>query len=129
MAHQISFTSLSGVTVNFSVHPKQTAWPSAGGLYMFVKAPAILASEPWRAIYVGQTSSLIERLPEHERWLEAVGDGATHVAVCLVPRPDQRDALERELITFTQAPLNTMLKANRLAALIGQRGLLGMRPQ
>ena len=124
MANIISFQSRTGITVNFSVHPKHTAWPSAGGLYMFAQAPGGLRRE-WQALYVGQTNSLIERLPNHERWLEAYARGATHVGVCLVPDVRQREALERELIEFTQAPMNDLLKGATLADALRRRGPTG----
>lgn len=121
-----SHPSRIGYHLTFQAHPKHSSWPSAGGIYLFARQPD-WGSSSWQALYVGITDSLAERLPCHERWNEAVAQGATHVAICLVRNGDLRKSLERELIDFTQAPLNTHFKqpANTLRTLFSVGGLPG----
>lgn len=119
-----SYPSRIGYHLTFQAHPKDSNWPSAGGIYLFARRPDLRASL-WQALYVGTTHSLSDRLPCHERWAEAVAQGATDVAICLVANGDLRDSLERDLVDFTQAPLNTHFKqsTNTLRTRFGVGGL------
>lgn len=71
------------------------------GVYVFA---ARRGRSGWRALYVGETASLADRIPGHERWAEARRMGATHVHA----RAEffRRREVERELIRAHDPPLN-----------------------
>ena len=95
------------ITHECDVNDHAANWNAVPGLYIF----AGLNSEGrWAALYIGQAESLADRLPNHERWQEAVRLGATHVHARVVPQAATRDAVERELIQAYQPRLNSQLK-------------------
>lgn len=86
------------------VHPKGTNWASKPGVYVFA------AKNPhgqWFPVYIGQADSLSDRIPNHERWDEAVRHGATHVHAMVVSSQVERDRIEAALIAAYQPNLNT----------------------
>lgn len=91
-----------------SYDPTQTNWNDVPGIYIFAGMSA--DGRWWRAKYVGQTSSFITRLgPElnnHERWPEAIREGATHVHARVVQNQIERRSLELMLIETYNPPLN-----------------------
>ena len=63
--------------------------PLGGGVYIFARGD--------RAIYVGETECLAARLvPSHERWLDALGYGATHVDYLEMPYATKAERLNLE---------------------------------
>ncbi|MDR3405559.1 MAG: GIY-YIG nuclease family protein [Chthoniobacter sp.] len=79
-------------------------WSQHGGVYIFT---ALDNKGQWWPFYIGQSEQFSNRLPNHERWEEAVRMGATHVHAMVVPQAATRDAIERELIRRYQPKLNT----------------------
>lgn len=90
----------------FTIYSVDTTWNPVSGLYIFA-GPGLLG---WKACYIGQTVSFAERIPGHERWMEAQRLGATHIHACVVQDQWQRDLIERELIGRFQPPLNDQLR-------------------
>jgi len=92
-----------------SYDPKQTNWNDVPGIYIF--AGMSTDGRWWRAKYVGQTSSFIARLGaglnSHERWPEAIREGATHVHARVVQNELERRSLELMLIETYNPPLNS----------------------
>jgi|SRR6185295_12889330 len=75
------------------------------GNYAFVKQ---LANGNFVPLYFGQAVLLNARLPNHERWAEAVRLGATHMMGHTTPGGESvRCAEEQELIGYWDPPLNT----------------------
>jgi predicted GIY-YIG superfamily endonuclease len=72
------------------------------GLYIFAEK----TSSGWKPWYIGQSDDLEQRLPNHERWLEASSNGATHVHVACVPDKEYRDTHEQWLIEYNKPVLN-----------------------
>jgi hypothetical protein len=66
----------SGSTYGYWIHPIGTSFKDEPGNYIYAKE-----TEPrrWRPIYIGQTSSLGDRLANHEREACAKRNGATHI--------------------------------------------------
>lgn len=93
--------------IEFSVHQPNTAWKDIAGIYIFT---GVNQQNKWVALYIGQASSLAERLATHERWPEAVKLGATHIHARVVTHQAERDALEKQLIQAYQPRLNVQLK-------------------
>lgn len=85
----------------FQVHRPDVSWNQVAGVYVFA---APLGRGRWKALYVGETGSLANRIPDHERWPEARRLGATHVHVRAESL--RRSEIERELIRAYQPPLN-----------------------
>jgi len=73
---------------------------------MSEKAKSAWDSAERVAVYVGQTDNFRTRIPQHERWSQAVRLGASHVHALVVPREDDRLRVERELIGAFQPALN-----------------------
>jgi excinuclease UvrABC nuclease subunit len=88
----------------FGVYPLDgTQWNDVGGVYIFTS----IQGNIWHAHYVGVADSFRNRLPTHERALEARRLGATHIHAVVVPQADIRATLEQRLIAACQPPLNT----------------------
>lgn len=66
----------SGKTYGYWIHPIGTAFKDEPGNYVFAKE-----TQPrrWRPLYIGQTSSLRDRLADHEKEACAKRNGATHI--------------------------------------------------
>jgi excinuclease UvrABC nuclease subunit len=77
-------------------------WQKVAGLYIF----AYFDGKLWRPVYIGKTEDFSSRLPNHERWDEALQIGATHVHALAVPLEASRDTWERRLIEEHQPLLN-----------------------
>ena len=84
-------------------HSIDGAWNSVPGVYLFA---GINSAGNLYPVYVGETESLAERLPNHERWQEAVREGATQIHAKVV-RPEQaRLDLQKALIRAYSPRLN-----------------------
>lgn len=92
-------------STEFSVYqPPHVKWHETSGIYIFT---GLDSDGLWIALYIGQASSFADRIPDHERWAEAVRLGATHIHAAVVPLAANRDRLEQALIASYQPPLNT----------------------
>lgn len=85
------------------------------GLYLFAQ-PGGLLDFGWRVTYVGETDDFATRIDGHEKWLDAVALGATHVGICPLYSANERWLVEREMITSYCPPLN--VQHNLLARLL-----------
>ena len=88
---------------DFFVYGPDTNWYDKPGAYIFAYRTA---SNTWYGLYVGQADSLKARLPNHERWDEAVRRGATHIHALVVTNPGTREALEEALLARYSFPMN-----------------------
>ena len=98
-------------------------WPTNGSTYRYwflnpydassIKAEAgnylfaLLTVNGWVPKYIGIADNLSERIPCHERWIEAVGLGCTHVLAHIQSDAAKRVAEEQDLIAYYQPTLNT----------------------
>ena len=99
---------ISWLTYDFGVYTHGATWTAVAGVYIFC---FITPENRWRALYVGQTDDFQGRIPNHERWTEAVQAGATHVHARVEKLGATRDLVEAELIQAYQPPLNVQLKS------------------
>lgn len=99
--------TVTWITHAFSVHQQGDNWNEVPGLYIFTGRNA---AGQWVALYVGQADSLAGRIPNHERWEEALRHGATHVHAKVVRETVARDLIERELCRTLQPRLNVQLR-------------------
>ena len=83
--------------------PTNACQQKDGGVYIFA---GLNAQGLWRAFYIGETKSFAERLPGHEKWLDAVRMGTTHIHLKVVYTEIMRESVEKELIDYYKPPLN-----------------------
>ena len=91
----------------FNVHVPNTNFNDVAGIYIFT---GLNQKNLWVPLYIGQASSLANRLSGHEQWAPAVRLGATHVHAMAVSRQGDRDIIEQFMIKQWQPPLNSQLK-------------------
>lgn len=72
----IQWEGKSGKRYGYWIHPIDTSFKDAPGNYIYAKE-----TQPrrWRPVYIGQTSSLEDRLADHEKEACAKRNGATHL--------------------------------------------------
>lgn len=66
---------ISGKTYRHYVYDLNTSLKDAPGNYIFAKK----VGSVWKAVYVGQTGSLSDRILNHDKWDCARKNGATHI--------------------------------------------------
>lgn len=76
---------------------------ATAGNYMFVRP----VTAGWVPVYIGIAENLQDRLPNHERWAEAVKLGATRVMGHTQADAAKRKAEEKDLISHWNPALNT----------------------
>ena len=97
----------NGQTLNFKHYDlNSTTWNKVAGLYIFTYDDG----QYWRPLYVGQTNDFSTRIPSHERFEEAVRNGATHIHAVVVEQQANRDRWEKLLISAHLPPLNEQHK-------------------
>ena len=119
-------------TYNFKIYPFDSKWKDVGGIYIF----SVRIDYRWQALYIGQASSFKDRLPCHERWEEAYGQGARHIHAMVVAQQFERDRIEKELIQHFQPSMNDRLKLSAwelamsgvTSDALGLRGMLSPPP-
>ena len=91
-----------------SYDPTQTNWNDVSGVYIFAGTSA--DGRWWQAKYIGQTTSFRARLGpgnnSHERWQEAIRQGATRIHARVVQNEIERRSLEQMLIETYNPPIN-----------------------
>lgn len=86
-------------------------WREVGGLYVFAGLEEDWQGQSqWLAMYIGRCQAFSKRLPNHEKWPEAVLLGATHIHAMVETNAFRRKSLEEDLIEEYQPYLNTLLK-------------------
>ena len=96
-------STVTWLGLEFHVYGPSTNWHAVPGLYVFA---GVNSANEWYALYIGKAESLAERLPTHERWLEATQLGATHVHARVEQQAGRRATLEKQLIENYQPRLN-----------------------
>jgi len=98
---------INWLDAEFTIGDLNTKWKDIPGIYIFC---SINAQNQWTPIYVGQASSLHDRISSHDRLDEARRLGCKSIHAKVVENQAQRDLLEKRLIQAFQPPLNTQLK-------------------
>lgn len=88
--------------VSLKIYPLGTRWNDVAGNYIFAKR----SGSGRTAIYIGQTSSLRDRLgPDHHRWDCGIRNGMAHIhAHISVNNEAIRRGEETDLINWGQGP-------------------------
>ena len=102
----ISYITRSGTPLNFDLTPIGMRLPEHSGIYMH----ASCANNIWAPTYVGQAKCIQDRYWSHEQIDNSKRLGATHILTAHVPRQEDRDRIEAELIRELQPPLNIQLR-------------------
>jgi hypothetical protein len=93
----------SGNEYTYWVYPINTAFKDQPGNYIYAKR----TRGGWQAIYIGQTSSLSQRLASHETEQAAIRHGATHIHAHLSGHDEQSRRIEEtDLIGHHRPPCN-----------------------
>lgn len=103
----VSWKGASGNSYPYGVYGFDTRWNDKAGNYIF----ASRANGTWKATYVGQTESFLDRLPNHNEIDCARRNGATHVHAHTNNGGEEvRKAEEADLIKAHQPPCNSIYK-------------------
>ncbi len=100
----IYWEGISGKKYGYWIYPIGASFKDEPGNYIYAKETS---PNRWRAIYIGQTSSLKDRLADHEKEACAKRNGATHIhAHTSSNSEDVRRSEEEDLIKKWDPPCN-----------------------
>jgi hypothetical protein len=107
MAEQVKWQGASGKQYDYLVYPINTTFKDQPGNYIYARRNA---AGSWEAVYIGQTSSLSQRLASHEKEQSVIlYGGATHIFAHLSRNFLARRAEEADLIRYYRPPFNETL--------------------
>jgi hypothetical protein len=108
MAEQIKLQGQSGKHYDYWVFPINTTFKDEPGNYIYARKHKFPGK--WDMIYIGQTSSLSQRLASHEKEESVVRHGgATHILAHLSTNALARIDEEVDLIRKYNPPFNERL--------------------
>jgi len=104
MADQVKWQGESGKQYDYWVYPISTTFKDEPGNYIYAKRNA---AGSWQPVYIGQTSSLSQRLATHEKEESVIRrGGATHILAHLSANSLARRIEEADLIKRYRPPFN-----------------------
>jgi hypothetical protein len=107
MAEQTKWQGESGRQYDYWVYPINTTFKDEPGNYIYAKRNS---AGNWQAVYIGQTSSLSQRLEQHEKERSVISrGGATHILAHLSANAPARRVEESDLIRYYRPPFNETL--------------------
>ena len=106
MSDMVKWLSPTGRELNFQVFSKNEGWNHVGGIYMFCD----FKNKNYIPLYIGQTESFANRLPNHEKLQPAIKIGAKFILAAVESNKKNRDTVESLLIKEFQPVLNDQLK-------------------
>lgn len=96
-----------GAGADYWVYPINTTFKDEPGNYIYAKRNSV---GKWQAVYIGQTSSLSQRLASHEKEHSIIrSGGATHILAHLSTNALTRRMEESDLIRNYRPPFNESL--------------------
>ena len=106
MMTRVSCNGASGTQYTMIVAPIGASLPKVGGVYLLLSREVSV----WRALYVGQSENLDQRvgsnITSRHAWPKFRRFGATHVALVDVSDSNDRLWIERDLIQGLNPPCN-----------------------
>jgi len=91
----------------FEVYPTETTFNDVGAVYVFSKRVVNASGKGTHTLlYVGQTDSLADRIPNHEKWSCAVRNGVNCICVHRDDNEQSRRAKEADLLAINNPPCN-----------------------
>lgn len=104
MTDTCKWTGASGTEYIYGIYPiKGTTWNDIPGNYIFARE-----SKPhnWEAIYIGQTTSFKDRIPDHDELPHIQRNKGTHVHIRIHYDSEARLAEEKDLLANHTTPCN-----------------------
>ena len=104
MADLCRRTGESGREYRYNIYSIDTTWSDVAGNYIFAKE-----SKPhtWEPVYIGETESFKDRLPNHNELPCIRHNGGTHIHAHLNPNGITRLAEEKDLLANHSTPCNS----------------------
>lgn len=97
----VIFEGDSGKRYDFIAYTADTTFNDVGAVYIFTKRNLYSdGSYKYTSLYVGQTSSLQDRIPSHEKWPCARKYGVNSICIRLDANVSSRLAIEEDLINW-----------------------------
>ncbi len=94
----VTFTGASGARYTFNYYKKDVNWKAVAAVYIFTKRTVSAGKGAQTALYIGETHSLKERIPGHEKWPCVNKHGCTHIAVRTESNQTRRREIESDLM-------------------------------
>jgi hypothetical protein len=103
MADKYIWTGASGKKYEYEIYPIGTNWNDVPGNYIFAREST---TNRWQAIYIGETESFKDRLPNHNELPCIRRNGGTHIHAHV--NRDSRARLDEEadLLANNKTPCN-----------------------
>ena len=103
MADKCKWIGASGKEYFYDIYPINTDWNDVPGNYIFAKETT---PHNWEAVYIGETESFKDRLPNHNELPCIRRNGGTHTHVRINRDSRARLAEEAELLANHSTPCN-----------------------
>lgn len=87
----------------YNIHPIDTNWNDVAGNYIFAKETS---PRSWDAVYIGETVSFSDRLPNHNELPCIRRNGGTHIHTHVNEDSDARIEEEADLLANHNTPCN-----------------------
>ena len=101
-----TFKGESG-SYDFEVYPADTSFNAVGAVYIFTKRTVGADGKGSHTLlYIGQTDSLKDRIPDHEKWPCAQRNGVNCVCAHRDDDEDSRLTKEADLLAAIDTPCN-----------------------
>ena len=99
----VNWRGVVDLDYEFYVYDFETTWLDSPGLYIFARHDGM---GNWTPLYIGETGSFRDRLPNHEKLPCVKSHGATHVHTRIVELEGVRKLEETDLIKRHNPPCN-----------------------
>lgn len=103
MAGKCTWTGASGKIYEYEMYPIGTNWNDVPGNYIFAKESS---PHTWEAIYIGETMSFKDRLPNHNELPCIQRNGGTHIHIHINRGSRTRLDEEADLLANNATPCN-----------------------
>lgn len=92
---------------SFQVYPLETTFNSVGAVYIFTKRTVDASGKgTHKLIYIGQTDSLADRIPSHEKWPCIQRNNANCICIHRDDNATSRLSKEADLLAAEKPPCN-----------------------
>lgn len=91
----VTFYGTSGKPYNFEVYSTDTAFPDVGAVYIYAKCTAAIDAFHYEILYVGETSSLLNRIIPNRKKPAPLNNHAVN-AICIHLDADESSRLLKE---------------------------------
>jgi len=97
------WTGASGKKYEYKIHTIDADWNDVPGNYIFAKETS---QRNWEAVYIGETESFKDRLPNHNELPCIRRNGGTHIHAHVNQDSQARLDEESDLLANIQTPCN-----------------------